>query len=154
MDPMDSIIGTAPSTSGTSNFSMPLDAPIAKRKHPPSQGSNSSEDEDPWILVQGKAKQRNMLKSLLSTGAGTMALRSASQSVLPKFKVVSANSAEGYHKLVSFFDRHKGTKVAFSPNHRGRWVIKPLTEQAVTLLCTTSDLNLQSLDPEIRARKE
>ena len=82
-----------------------------------------------WQEVQDKRKRKNNKETTQtmnetmtvtvtdpSTGATT---KNLPKRPIDKFKVISANSTEGYRTMSAFLEKNKGLKLSMKPNIRG-----------------------------------
>ena len=77
-----------------------------------------------------------------ATGATT---KNLPKRPIDKFKVISANSTEGYRTMSAFLDKNKGLKLSMKPNIRGELIVTPHDLKAMDTLACTKDVHLQRL---------
>ena len=77
-----------------------------------------------------------------STGATT---KNLPKRPFDKFKVISANSTEGYRTMSTFLDKNKGLKLSMKHNIRGEWIVTPHDSKAMDTQACTKDVHLQRL---------
>ena len=105
------------------------------------------DDERPWTDVNRKRK--NTRKSPEKMTAPS----TSSHPPLPKFKVVAANTSEGYLKASRLLDANKTLNLETRANLKSEWILYPKDLKTADFLRNTKDITLMELKPEEKLSK-
>ena len=105
------------------------------------------DDERPWTDVNRKRK--NTRKSPEKMTAPS----TSSHPPLPKFKVVAANTSEGYLKASRLLDANKTLNIETRANLKSEWILYPKDLKTADFLRNTKDITLMELKPEEKLSK-